>query len=107
MIKSSTPYITYIILSILVVFFAQYINDIVMAIVEFYNIIDNHLEIFFNQSSAGILTRSAVALVACPLILTGTPALIYYAVKRSKMPYFIEVTWLAWVIIVLSNLLIK
>lgn len=107
MLKSSTPYIVYTILSILVVAFNKYINDVILLIVSFYEYINSHLDILFSQSNAGILSRNSTALVISPLIITGIPALAYYSIKRSKMPYFIEITWLAWFVIVLSNLLTK
>lgn len=108
MLKSSyTPYLIYIILSIIVVLFAKYINNIIFYIVNLYDYLDDHLEILFNQSPAGILSRSTLALVVCPLLITGTPALIYYFIKRSTMPYFLEATWLTWFIIVLGNSLVK
>ncbi|MDF1757739.1 MAG: hypothetical protein P1U74_05535 [Legionellaceae bacterium] len=105
MFKSYTPYITYVVLSVLVIIFAKYINEVVTFMVAFYNTIDSHLEIFFSKTEAGDICRSSIALVVSPLVLTGVPAAIYYAIKRSKMPYFLAAIWLAWLIIVLSNLL--
>ena len=107
MLKSTTPYITYIILSILVIVFAKYINNFIICLAVFYDYINDHLSVLFNKSAVGILSRNTISLVICPLIITGTPALIYYAFKRSKMPYFIEITWLSWLTLVLSNLLVK
>lgn len=107
MLKSSTPYIIYIILSVFVILFAKYINEALVFLISFYDYIDVHLSILFNKSSTAILYRKTIALVLCPLIITGTPALVYYAIKRKKMPNFIEATWLVWLIIVLGNFLIK
>ncbi len=107
MFKNSTPYIVYILLSVFVVILAKYVNEVVSFIVYLYDYIDDHLEVLFNQSPAGILSRNSLALVICPLIITGAPALIYYAIKRSRMPYFLEATWLTWMVIVLGNSLVK
>jgi hypothetical protein len=107
MFKSYKIYITYIVLSILAVLFAKYINNFITFILTFYDAIDNKLTFLFSKSNAGIISRNSVALVICPLIIIGIPALIYFAIKRTKMPYFIESTWLTWMILVVSNLLIK
>lgn len=107
MLKTSKPYIIYVLLSISVVLLAKYVNEVIVFIAYLYDYVDEHLEILFNQSAAGILSRNTLALVVCPLFITGIPALGYYAVKQSKMPYFLEATWLAWIVIVLSNSLVK
>lgn len=107
MFKTSTPYLVYLVLSILVVIFAKYVNEAVNFVVYLYDYIDDCLDVLFSNSPAGILSRSSFALVVCPLLITGVPAIIYYAIKRTKMPYFIEVTWLIWMIVVLGNTIIK
>ncbi len=107
MFKNSTPYLAYIALSILVIILAKYVNGAVNFVVYLYDYIDDCLEVLFSNSPAGILSRSSFALVVCPLLVTGIPALIYYAIKRTKMPYFIEATWLIWMIIVLGNSIVK
>ena len=107
MLKTSKPYIVYVLLSLLVVTLGKYINEVLSFIVYLYDYVDDHLEVLFNQSPAGILSRNTLALVVCPLLITGIPALGYYAVKQSKMPYFLEATWLTWIVIVLGNSLVK
>ena len=107
MFKSYRIYIIYVVLSILTVLFAKYINNFITFIITLYDAFDNKIEFLFSKSHAGVVSREALALVISPLIITGIPALIYYAIKRVKMPYFLEATWLTWMILVVSNLLIK
>lgn len=107
MFKNSTPYLIYVGLSIFVVLLAGYVDDAVNLVVYFYDYVDKILDVFFSHSHAGILSRSSFALVICPLLITGIPALIYNAIKKDKMPYFLEATWLIWMIIVLGNSIIK
>lgn len=107
MFKTSTPYLVYLILSIVVVIFSKYVNEAVNFVVYLYDYIDDLLDILFSNSKAGSLSRSSFALVICPLLITGVPAIIYYAIKRAKMPYFVETTWLIWMIVVLGNTIIK
>lgn len=107
MIKQYTPYFIYLILSITVVLFSQYMHSVGLFIVTFYHYIDTNIDIFFNHSASGLALRQVVALVLCPLLITGIPALIYRLIKGSPMPYFIEATWLFWIVIVLSKVLVK
>ena len=103
--KSSLPYLTYLVLSIFVILCAQYTQIAATYVVDFYNHIDTSIAIFFSYTPSGLALRHIVALVIGPLIVTGIPALIYRMVKHTPMPHFIEITWLVWITIVLSNLL--
>lgn len=105
MLKLSIPYLAYLLMSVIVILFAQYTHTIAAFAIKFYVYIDSHLDVLFSHSQTGLSLRHIVALVACPLILTGIPALIYRAIKHNPMPYFIEITWFVWGIIVLSNIL--
>lgn len=107
MFKNYKPYIAYVSLSILMVVLAKYVNQVIVFIAYLYDYVDDHLEVLFNTSPAGILSRNTLALVVCPLLITGIPALGYYAIKQSKMPYFLETTWLVWIIMVLGNTMVK
>jgi len=107
MIKTAVPYLTYLILSILIILFSQYTREAGSFIVDFYNYVDGHIEIFFSRSPGGIALRHIVALVVCPLIISGIPAMIYHAVKHSAMPYFMQITWLLWIVIALSTVLVR
>lgn len=107
MFKNSTAYVIYLALSIIVIILAKYVNEAVHYVVYLYDYIDDALDVLFSNSPLGVLSRSSLALVVCPLIITGVPALIYYGIKRNKMPYFIEATWLIWMIIVLGNSIVK
>ena len=102
--KHYVPYVIYIILSILAIFFSRYTGLIVGYIVSFYQLIDTHLAVFFSTTSSGLELRHIFTLVVCPLIITGIPAMVYRYIKGSPMPYFLEATWLVWILLVLSNL---
>ena len=107
MLKSLIPYLTYLILSVVVILFSQYTHTAAMFVVAFYQYVDSHIEVLFSYSQAGLALRHVIALAICPLIITGIPALLYHAVKKSPMPYFMELTWLFWILIVLSNILVN
>lgn len=101
------PGIIYLILSILIVIFAQYAHLIMVYIVMAYTYILLQMTPIFSGTQYGILIRNVVSLVAIPIMIAGVPALIYRAIKGKTMPWFLEITWGLWLIIVLGKVLIR
>ncbi|QBR83714.1 hypothetical protein E3983_04705 [Legionella israelensis] len=97
----------YIILSILVVIFAKYFHLLVLYIDTFFTYISVKMTSVFSMSHIGLLTRKVIVLIFLPVLIAALPALAYRAVKGGRMPYFMELTWLLWLVIVLSNVLIR
>lgn len=104
LLKQSLIYLT---LSIIIVLFAEYAQVFVVYLDLFYTYINIKLAPVFSNSGIGILIRKVVSLIAIPVAIASIPAVIYRLVKGSNMPYFIQVTWLLWLIIVLSKVLIQ
>ncbi len=99
--------IGYLLLSIIVVLFAKYAHLLIVYIDMFYTYVNVTLAPVFNNSDLGILIRKILTLVLLPAAIVGIPALIYLAIKGKRMPYFIEITWIVWLVIVLSKILIR
>lgn len=99
--------ITYLILSIIIVLFAKYAHLLIVYIDMVYTYINITLAPIFSSSELGTLIRKIIVLVFLPIIIASIPALIYWGIKRSKMPYYIETTWILWLVIVLSKVLIR
>lgn len=99
--------VIYLIISILVVVFSAYIHTLIVYIDTFYTWVNLKLAPIFSASQTGILIRDAVSLVVIPIVIVGTPALIYRLIKKQAMPYFLPITWLVWLTIVLSKVLIQ
>ncbi len=95
----------YLILSIIIVVFSSYAGVLIDYIKTLYGYLDFWLTPIFRISDTGAMIRGTLILVLLPLILTGIPALIYRLLKKKEMPYFMEATWIIWLIIVFSNLL--
>ena len=104
MLKQS---IVYLILSILIVVFAEYAHLLMVYIVTFYTFIMVKLTPIFSGISYGLLIRNVVSLILIPVIIAGIPALIYRVIKGQNMPCFIELTWVLWLMIVLGKVLIR
>jgi hypothetical protein len=97
----------YLLLSILVVLFAKYAHLLVVYIDMFFVYINVKLAPVFNPTGWGLLVRKMLVLVILPIIIAGIPALIYRAIKGKEMPYFLPLVWVIWVIIVLSDILVR
>jgi hypothetical protein len=104
MLKQS---IVYLILSILIVVFAQYAHLLMVYVIMFYTYIMVQITPIFSVTQYGVLIRNVVSLVFMPVIIAGIPALVYRAIKGKHMPYFFELTWALWLIIVLGKVLIR
>ncbi len=99
--------IIYLVLSILVVVFAWYFHLIVVYIATFFTYLNLQLSPVFSPVGIGPVIRKVIVLVFLPLMIASIPALAYRAIKGKKMPYFMESTWLLWLIIVLGNIIIR
>lgn len=93
----------YLVLSILAVLFAKYVHLGIIYIDMLYT--------YFNVTLASFLMsswlRNVLILVLLPLGLAAIPAAIYRLIKKKNMPYFLEVTWVLWLVFILSNVLIQ
>jgi hypothetical protein len=104
MIKKS---LIYLLLSILVVLFAKYVHLAIVYIDMIYVYIMLQLASIFSINETGLLIRNVLVLALIPTLIAGIPALIYYVIKKQTMPYFMEIVWLLWLILVLSKVLIQ
>lgn len=103
MIKQSLIYLA---LSILIVLFAEYAHLMIVYIDVLYTWVNIKLAPVFSSSHTGTIIRNVFCLVFIPVTIAGIPALGYRLAKGKTMPYFIEITWLIWLVVVLSKVLI-
>ena len=97
----------YLLLSMLVIMFAKYAKLFVLYADIFYTYINTLLEPLFGSGFVGEIFRNTFTLVLVPLTIAAIPALIYWLIKRKHMPYFVELTWLLWLVIAMSSYLIR
>lgn len=97
----------YFILSILAILFASYAQLLIVYIDLTYTYINLKLSPIFSTSNLGISIRNLLTLILIPVVIAAVPALFYRLIKGRHMPYFIEVTWLLWLILVLSKVIIQ
>ena len=96
----------YLFLSILVVIFAAYAQVLIVYLDFLYTYVNVQLKPIFSSSSTGELFRKVISLVLIPVVIACVPALFYRLIKGQHMPYFIQITWMLWLVIVLSKVLI-
>ncbi|ASQ46744.1 hypothetical protein [Legionella clemsonensis] len=97
----------YLVLSILVVVFAKFAHLLIVYIDMLYAYINVKLTPVFSHSGVGLTIRKTLLLMFIPVIIAAIPALTYRLVKGKEMPHLIELTWCLWLVIVLSNILIR
>lgn len=103
MLKQS---LIYLVISILAVLLARYLHVIVVYLDICYTYISLTLTPLFSSSDGGILLRSVIILTLLPILITAIPALIYRLFKGGLMPYYFEATWMLWLLIVVSKIII-
>ncbi len=95
----------YLLFSMLVVFLAQYIKIGLIYLDILYAHVSLYISPIFSNSGNGAITRTITILTIMPLMMSGPPALLYRFVKKKPMPYFFELTWFFWLVLVLSKML--
>ena len=103
MLKQSLIYLA---LSLVVVAFANYTHLLVVYLDILYTHANLALAPLFSNSHAGIILRGVIVLTLLPICITAVPALLYRALKGHTMPYYFEVTWMIWLVLVISKIII-
>ena len=98
--------VIYLLLSIVVVLFAKFAGLLIVYIDLFYIYLNVKLSLIFSHSELGIMFQKVLTLVLLPICIAAIPALLYRAIKGHHMPYTVELTWILWLVIVLSKVLI-
>lgn len=103
MLKQS---LIYLVLSILVVIFARDMHMLVVYLDISYTYANLKLAPLFSNNEAGIILRGVIILTLLPILITAIPGVIYRIVKGGVMPYYFESTWMIWLLIVVSKMII-
>jgi len=85
-------------LSVLVITSMNYAQQAVEFLVMAHDWIAQILTEVFSGGSVGEMTRKLIALLAVPIIMGLIPAFIYWIVKRSWFPHFMQLVWVVWII---------
>ena len=92
----------YLALTSLVVFFPVQIQSGLIYVKLLFVYCNHQLAYYFpNYWLVKIIT-----LIVLSVGIMSIPGGLFWLIKRKKMPYFLELTWVLWVIFVTSNLII-
>lgn len=95
MIKHVLALIT---VSILIVLFMPYAQQGVQGLVYAHDWVSDILTEVFSGGQAGNIVRSLIGLLALPLFAGLIPAGIYWLIRKSWLPCFMEIVWVVWLV---------
>ena len=100
-------FVIYLSLSILIVVFSKYAHMIVVYIDFFFTYINVKLAPIFSPTGWGLSVRKIITLTLLPIVIAAIPAILYKMIRGKELPYFIAIAWIIWIIIVLSDILVR
>jgi hypothetical protein len=90
--------IALIILSVLVIFFMPYAQQITHLLLRAHEWISQLLTNVFAGGEPGKLAKDVIALLSIPILISFIPAIFYWIIRRHWFPYFMEVVWIVWLL---------
>lgn len=87
-----------IVLSLVVLFVNSPLNALLHSLIDFHQWITDSLATIFSTGKTGDIIKALLTLLLVPAVLAGIPALVYWGMKRSAMPYLWPIIWAAWLI---------
>lgn len=98
MLKAVIALLILILLSLAIVFFMPASQQVVGWIVSAHDWVADVLKDVFAGGGAGDTTRKLLALITVPFAISFIPVIIYWLLKRSWFPYFVQLVWIIWLI---------
>ncbi len=96
----------YLLASLIVVLCAHYIHLALVYLDMFFVYVNILISPIFNQVGLGKIVHKTFVLLLIPIVVIGIPALIYKLIKHQTMPYFFQLIWGIWLVLVLSTIMI-
>ena len=87
-----------ILLTIAVILSMSYVQQGLLLLLAMHNWVASILTNVFSGGQAGNIIRQLLALLAIPVFIGLIPAFVYWLVKRSWFPYFMECVWVVWLL---------
>lgn len=85
-------------LSIVITISMSYAQYAVQFLLTAHEWVSQLLTEVFSGGQAGNLARGLLALLAIPLLIASLPTAIYWMVRRSFFPYFLQIVWIVWLL---------
>lgn len=90
--------IALVIISVLVVFFPAYTEQVMSWVLMFHAWVVDFLANIFSDGQLGRVIRDLLGLIAFPVVVGLVPAIIFWIAKRRLFPYFVMFVWSAWLL---------
>lgn len=52
----------------------------------------------FSDGNTGNILRQLIALLAVPILVGLVPAIIYWVIRHTWFPYFMQLVWIIWLV---------
>ncbi len=85
--------------SIVVIALGSIANEIINLLLQAHFVLGYLLGKVFSSGPAGKIIIDVLGLMIIPLVIGAVPALIYYAIKRQKMPHLMHAIWGGWFVV--------
>ncbi len=96
--KQFISLLIFILLSIAVVMFMPYAQQVVQFLISAHDWVANILTDIFTGNPTANIARELIALVCMPLVAGLVPAIIYAVARRQWLPYFMQIVWFVWLL---------
>lgn len=90
--------IALIALSVGIVLAMSYAQSIIQLLLNAHDWISELLTDVFSAGQTGNLARGLIAILALPFLTAMVPTVLYWFVRRSWFPYFLEIVWVIWLL---------
>lgn len=84
--------------SLVVVIFQSEVAAVLGLFAKVHHWIAGVLTNIFTTGKLGNIIRNSIALFVFPFFLAGVVSLVYWAIKRSRMPHFMLTFWILWLV---------
>lgn len=98
MLKQITSFFIIIALSVAVAFFMPEAQKLIHLLIKSHDWVSGSLTNVFNDGHAGNVSRELLALMIVPLLCGLIPAIIFFALRKRWLPYFMEIVWVVWLL---------
>ncbi len=93
--------IAYLVLSLLAVMGASYLQQAAHYVATIYSALDATLVPYLSNNNI----RHILLMIVIPIFFASIPAILYRLIKKQDMPYYLPLTWILWMILIFSRTL--
>ena len=85
-------------LSIIVVYLAKYIVNVLHALGAAQIFLISQLTLWLPEFAIKVVVVEVIVLIVVPVLISLLVAFGYWLVKRAELPFWLELTWIMWIV---------